>query len=413
MLPDLPLTSIDATHLQHLIDNGTRETRRLDFKLTLALATREERVEFLRDIVAMANADGGTIVYGVKEGEGDDAGVAVDLPGLELNVDETSNLIDSLTRDNIDERVTVLQHNVRLPSGRLAYLVRIPASPLAPHMIANLRTAPARFYSRANTSNEPMTARQIKEAALRHGAAVERAAARIQERISALRLAGEKRKHPFGGDAPAPPDQAILHVVPLFPEAGGWSYGDPKRADRLRQVTAFGYSQPYDALQFTQYGAFQRFSGVRHTAFLKDGSLEFQQYDVVRPSEWTSHKPVVVASDLEESVSHALSSARKLTADGMLPTPVLIQLHLLSVGGTTFKGSRRWDSGNGTVLEEQEVATDALVLTDWDEQNRVLRDLFDHVWQAWGKDSCHHFFEDGELMHFGPDGYRIRRPGEE
>ena len=79
MLSDLPLTSIDATHLQQLIENGTRENRRLDFKLTLALATREERVEFLRDVVAMANADGGTIVYGVQEGEGDDAGVAVAL----------------------------------------------------------------------------------------------------------------------------------------------------------------------------------------------------------------------------------------------------------------------------------------------------------------------------------------------
>jgi hypothetical protein len=202
-------------------------------------------------------------------------------------------------------------------------------------------------------------------------------------------------------------------VVPLFPAADGWNYGDPKRADRLRQVTAFGYNQPYDALQFTQYGAFQRFSGVRHTGFLKDGSLEFQQYDVVRPSEWASQRPVVVASDLEEAVSRALSNARMLSADGMLPTPVLIQLHLLSVEGTTFKLSRSWDSGNERVLEEPEVATDALVLSDWDEENRVLRNLFDHVWQAWGKDSCHHFYDDGALMRFGPNGYRIPRAGEE
>jgi hypothetical protein len=406
MLSDLPLTTIDAAHLQQLVDNATRENRRLDFKLTLDLATREERVEFLRDVIAMANADGGTIVYGVGEGEGDDAGVAIALPGLEMSVDATSNLIDSLTRDNIDERLSVLQHDVKLPSGRRAYLVRIPASPLAPHMIANLRTAPARFYVRANTSNEPMTARQIKEAALRHGAAIDRAATRIGERIVALRKSGSRRVVDASGST-LRQDQVVLHMVPLFPAEGGWNYSDPSVITRLLQVPTFGnWGSANPNLVFTQYGAFKEYSQRAHTGFLRDGTLEGQEYEVLSDSP-DGRELYCVGSDLAESVDRALIVAAGLSRDGLLPLPLLVQLHLLTVEGSWLQATRQRRMVSPRKISEADVTTESFVLTEWGEKDRILKQLLDHVWQAWGSAACNLFEADGRRMQIDREGRRI------
>lgn len=53
--------------LLSLIDAGT-ETRDVDYKAALNLETKKARAELARDMIAMANAGGGTIVFGVAEG---------------------------------------------------------------------------------------------------------------------------------------------------------------------------------------------------------------------------------------------------------------------------------------------------------------------------------------------------------
>jgi hypothetical protein len=407
MISDGLLSSIGVADLQQLKENGTRENRRLDFKQTLDLGEREKRVELLRDIVAMANADGGTIVFGVEEGEDDDRGVVTGIPGIEINIDDTSNTVDSLVRDNIDERLTVQQHHVTLPDNKTVYLIRVPASALAPHMITSIRTSLPRFYSRAITSNEPMTARQRKVAALRHGAAVERASERIKDRVAELKRRSTTRQQ---FNEPADANQLIFHAVPLFPQVGAWNYGDPRVTERLMHVRPFGGSHDdYGNLKFTQHGAFQEYTGRRHTGFLRDGTLEGQEYDIATTGRGNDEK-FVFGSEILASVNGALLLAEKLSGEGMLPAPLLLQLHLLDVRGSWFQllHNSRSSIGNGAIADDA-VETDAFVLTDWSERNRVLKNLLDHVWQAWGIATCGLFEPDGSPMEFDDNGYRIPR----
>lgn len=82
----------------------------------------QPKAAFLKDVVAMANADGGIIVYGMREGRGERAGVAVALDGISGSIDDLSNLIDNLLRNNTDERISVLHRDISLSEGKFAYL---------------------------------------------------------------------------------------------------------------------------------------------------------------------------------------------------------------------------------------------------------------------------------------------------
>jgi Putative DNA-binding domain len=406
LLADIPFQEIAQEHLLGLIEDSTMENRRLDYKRDLSLETKEQRAELLRDITAMANSDGGIIVFGVAEGSGENAGVAVAVDGIAGSPDMFSTTIDSLLRDNVEERLSVQQRSVPLSNGRFAYLIRVPASPLAPHMLSSIRTSLPRFFSRQNTANQPMSAREIKEAVLKHGAAVERAAQRIEDRVSYLRglapIRDENNRHPTDPVA----SQAILHVVPLFPHQGGWNYANPEVAERLRRVQPFALVNPADSLSFTQHGAFQDLEYYGHTGFLRDGALEHHMWDIVETSDVGLTRKII-ANELEDAVALAFDESASLTTESLLPTPVLIQMHLLGVGDTRFFRARRARFASPRILSETEVASDALVLTEWVEAPRVLRQLLDHVWQAWGYPRCQNYDEDGTRMRFNRDGNRI------
>jgi schlafen family protein len=405
-LYDLPFQSIAREHLEDVVARQMREGRRLDFKLTLTFDLRDSLVNFLRDVVAFANAEGGMLAYGIREGTGQEEGTAVEVVGMTGNADQLSNQIDGYLRNNIDERIPgVLHRPVSVGNDRFVYLVRVPPSPLAPHMIEEIRTLPGRFFVRANTSNEPMSARQIKEAARRGDTAIERASQIIQARVEELRRRARDRKNRFGTEE-LPCDQAILHLVPLFPGSGGWNYGDPAIAKQLLEVRAFGYIRGYEPLHYTQHGAFA-IADDRHAGFLRRGALEFQQYDVLlRETSGQLHAPIFIASDVEAAIAEAMADAERLSDDGLLPVPLLIQLHLLGVGSSRFQATRAFGTRSSRCLEEDEVASEGMVLSDWSEGSTVLRELCNTIWQAWGLPSSRNY-RDGAVVRFTADGRRV------
>ena len=87
---ECPLRVIDASLIESLRTRRVWEDRTLDYNQHLDLTDRDAQSDFLKDITAFANASGGTLLYGVSEGEGDEEGLIVDLLSLELTrSDET------------------------------------------------------------------------------------------------------------------------------------------------------------------------------------------------------------------------------------------------------------------------------------------------------------------------------------
>ncbi len=65
-----PIDAIDEAALQYMIDNQVSEGRDLEFKRELPGGGDEASREFLADVTAFANAQGGDIVYGMDEANG-------------------------------------------------------------------------------------------------------------------------------------------------------------------------------------------------------------------------------------------------------------------------------------------------------------------------------------------------------
>jgi predicted HTH transcriptional regulator len=63
-------TQIDMADIQRLITNAVPESRTLEYKQTLKIGSDGDKKEFLADVSAFANTDGGDIIYGLSADKG-------------------------------------------------------------------------------------------------------------------------------------------------------------------------------------------------------------------------------------------------------------------------------------------------------------------------------------------------------
>ena len=148
------------TDLQRLVDDKAGESLQLEFKACGALSKNPEgKAEIGKDVSAMANAAGGTIIYGMVEKNRVADSIDVGFDPTVYTKEWLEQVIDS----NVQPRIEGLRISVvRLPSrqGNVAYVVEVPqAINRAPHQAPDFR-----YYKRVNFLNQMMEDYEIRDA---------------------------------------------------------------------------------------------------------------------------------------------------------------------------------------------------------------------------------------------------------
>lgn len=380
----LPLGQLNEQHLLDLIERGLREDQTLEFKE--AFDTSESgKLDFLQDVTAMANSAGGTIVYGAAEGAEEKRGQVVAIPGL-ANAPEAER-IDNWLRDCVDERIHGVTHRlVPLTNSRVALVVRIPASPLAPHMV-KVRSHRDRFYLRGTATNDPMSARQIKESAMRGASAAELARERIAGRQRELTEEVKRRSRLDDAAHWTTRSGLLVSFEPLFPPVGGHDLTaiHPRIAQITPYYSTFGqtvwaleghYSQNDDALGRTSWALFMR-----------EGGLEFGSVSILTPNRTNDKQAGFEIFAHEDVILSCAAQAEALTRDGLLALPIAVSIHLHGMRNVHFLDLSRHVYMDVRINQRyDDVTVGPSLITAWGaESEGVFRRLFDTIWQAWGR----------------------------
>ncbi len=145
----------DEGRVQQYIDDGVEESLNLDYKAAGALAkTDGKRKEITKDVSAMANSDGGIIIYGVTEnGHLPDAIDPVDRQ--EFSKEWLDNVISNI-RPNI-EGLVIHPVSVGGTESDAIYVVDIPQSHTAHQALDK------RYYKRVGFKSRPMEDYEIRD----------------------------------------------------------------------------------------------------------------------------------------------------------------------------------------------------------------------------------------------------------
>lgn len=116
-------------NLQSLIDNEIEESTELEYKSSFATENPKWKEELAKDVSAMANANGGTIIYGIREKEGNNGRAIpnelLPIPYTKMSKDKLSQLLSSNIQPVIDNvEITVIPNDDN--SG--FFVVQVPQS---------------------------------------------------------------------------------------------------------------------------------------------------------------------------------------------------------------------------------------------------------------------------------------------
>jgi hypothetical protein len=156
---DKPLDEIEESDLVALVTVQVAEHRTLEFKREIGRGDANV-AKFLRDIVAMANAQGGDFLIGIEESNG----VASDVPGVVIDdLDAEVLRLESILRTWTDPRLggTALRI-IPLANGRHVIAIRVRASLAAPHAVRNGDRR--NYFNRKSAGKYEMDAHKLRQA---------------------------------------------------------------------------------------------------------------------------------------------------------------------------------------------------------------------------------------------------------
>ena len=145
--------------LQRLIDNEVEESTILEYKSSFAVQNPKWREELAKDISAMANSNGGSIVFGIKQKDiGNGNAIAhrlTPIPSSEMTKDKLSQLLSS----NIQPIINNLEITYISESQEGGYfIVEIPQSNTAhQNRLTHI------YYKRRNATVEAMEDYEIRD----------------------------------------------------------------------------------------------------------------------------------------------------------------------------------------------------------------------------------------------------------
>lgn len=382
------IDEIDKSDIDSLIASGIPEARRLDYKASLPGNSDSEKKEYLADVSAFANTGGGHILYGVSE----DQGVPTEAMGVgEIDVDAEILRLDQILLAGIEPRIPILQIRAipGFKSGPVI-VVEIGNSWVSPHMVAFKNAS--RFYARSNAGKYQMDIGQMRTAfALGQ---------ELPEKVRNFRT--DRLAKIVGNDGPVYLDDCpkiVLHVVPLAAFSLEFNIDLSEilaHSVSLQPIEGGSTHQRYNLDGYVRYlVGYDGATGSRgYCQIFRNGIVEAVDAEML--SEYSGEKQIPSESferGLVERMEGYLSSLLTLN----VPTPFIVMLSLVGVKGYQMAAGVRFTATRRPTPIDREMVLAPDVLIDKHECSvpRIMRPIFDAVWNSAGFPGSMNYDDDG------------------
>jgi hypothetical protein len=384
MLPNR-LEQIDEAQLLTLCEQSQPESQSLEFKRELPGSDDEAKAEFRKDVCALANSDGGDIVFGIA----DHQGIAGALAPIQVSsLDPTIRKLGQILDVAVEPRVLGVQYYpVSLSAGGYALVVRVPASFLAPHRF--LINSYSRFVVRVGTRTVDLTYDQLRSAFDRTATLAEQTRKFRDQRLARIISGAGVPKMPEG-------PICVAHLIPIASIAGkvgvdvralynnyqAFMFRDWGGAARTLNLDGL-LVHPGDSrksLAYTQIFRSGALEAVRHAGALIDNSK-------VMPSG-------TLSIFIRDAISKFLAGARDFNIAG----PAFAAISLLNVGQYEFAYAPRHQvSTRSPTDRENLILPDVWIerLEDALQPDVIVRPLLDVLWQSFDIESCEFYDPKG------------------
>lgn len=393
------------------METGKSEDTTLDFKLEPYKPNDDGRKDFVKDVTAFANSQGGHLIIGVEEKEG--IAVAVK-PKVGFDWDHEILRLENLCQDCVEPKVMGIEiYTIKMEGGEIL-AVKVPKSWTAPHRAQSRKSKT--FYQRHSRSISEMDVSQLREAFIGSSTAFEKAAGLsrrwafdavtsveksfVDKSIEDLRQR-EIETH-WTKEQPSQRDGILtLHIIPIgsmldrtsFPiEAleGKNNYFSPiitmGCSDRINLTGVRYFMNDSDVNAYTQLHRFGAVEAVtEQLLWQRDGARELLGGTINK--------------ELKDKLPRYLNGIREL---GACP-PFFVKMRVSRINNSTLDiGSPHYRFSHGEPeFTGESIELPDIVLTDYPDAagiDAIGKKLLDPLWNAYGRARCPYFNDEGAWL---------------
>ena len=201
--------ALDEKTLNEWVDTKASESENLEFKSILPLREEKGKHELLKDVSAMSNASGGTIIFGIKEEAGQAASIEVI---KNESADAAIRRLQQCIEAGIEPRVAGIRFKeIPISTGGYVLAVLVPSSFTGPHRVSfNGKNT---FYLRSQRHIAEYSYTQLRDAFTLRAHAEDRIRAWRAERLVMIKAGRTPR--PIWRDS-----KYVIHILPLASFSG-------------------------------------------------------------------------------------------------------------------------------------------------------------------------------------------------
>lgn len=392
MIPK-PIDQISKADIEDLVKNEIAEMKTIEYKQSLPGNSDEDKREFLADVSSFANASGGDIIYGVKEKRDDGnkpTGIPEKISGLgEINLDQEILRLERLLLDGLEPRIQGINFKgvSDFPEGPVLVL-RIPKSWASPHMVKFKSLS--RFYSRTSNGKYQLDVNEIRSAFALSESVGEKIKRFRDDRIGRI----------IAGETPIlmkNPRKVVLHIFPVESVAPHVQIDVKQSFEEIRKYWPICSSGMSSWFNFDGVLTFDRVHdglGSSYLQIFRNRVLEAVTTNILGGlvDDTGKHIPSGI---FEPKLILSVEGYFKLLKDLNASPPFVIMLTLIGVKGLIMGVDRFSFSAQQPIDRDLLMLPDILVEDFNVDAKKVLRPVFDMVWQACGWERSMNYDEKG------------------
>jgi len=373
---------IGLDELQALVAGSVAEGRTIEYKREMPGKASSDTVPFLAAISSFANTSGGDLLIGVEAVEG----VPTALPGVEVaNPDQEILRLEQLMATGLEPRLHgVGIQLVRVAEGRCVLVIRAPRSWVAPHRVGRND----KFYGRNSAGKYPLDVGELRTAFTLSETVAERIRNFRAERIARI----------YGRETPVPLHDGgcmVLHLLPLaaFTEQHGVDLSDYfSKSKIIGPMYSLGFSARINLDGVVTFEGGHDERSRTYTQLFRSGAIE--AVEVLYQGEHGISLPTY-----EQQLKDAVARYADAIAELDVEPPLYVFLSFVGVRGSKlYLPDAFWRHGVPSLRDDNLLLPEIVIEQKEFEPHRVLRPLFDMVWNAFGLPGSRSYDEEGNWI---------------
>lgn len=374
---------LDEADIRRLVENRVQESKSLDYKKELKIGQDKDKKEFLYDVSAMYNTEGGCLVFGIEESKdekGYNTGTPAAICGINIdNSDKLTQQIEDIIKGNSEPRISNIILNIIEMEGIFILVIGIPKGLGFPSMITFNESN--KFYKRRNSGKYAVDVYELNQMFMQNQILKEYAEKFRSERIEKVR---NLKVFPML-------DNTVSFFIQIIP----FSFINERTLDftqienmnlttTMKPMGASGWDKMFNLDGFATFSiSHDRQKIISYDQIFRNGIYEvytssvFEQVKDDKGAEVNCIYGQYLISNTIEKIQNGLTVLQKF----QIEPPFLICLSIHNIYNGTIKGDRWF----GRRFMTNEIILPTTILPTYETNIYTeLKSNFDILWQSIG-----------------------------